>query len=47
MYDTGRVVPQAEFEKWIASQKALAEPVSKYMPPYALTYLPEPTHRAG
>ena len=29
MYDTGRVVPQAEFEKWIASQKAFAEPVSE------------------
>ena len=47
MYDTGRVVPQAEFNRWIAGEEAVYAPIAKYLPPYSLTYLPEPTRRAG
>jgi cytochrome c oxidase subunit II len=47
MFDTGRVVPQAQFAAWIKSQRADFAPVAKYLPPYATTYYPEPDRRAG
>jgi cytochrome c oxidase subunit II len=47
MYDTGRVVPPAEFATWIAQQQTKFGPVRKYMPPYATSYLPDPQRRAG
>ncbi len=47
MYDTGEVVTPAAFRTWIAEQRAVYAPVARYLPHYSLTYLPEPTHRAG
>ncbi len=47
MYDTGRVVTPAEFAVWIAQQQAKFGPVSKYLPPYSTSYLPDPQRRAG
>src|SRR5579885_2409743 len=38
MSDTGRVVPQAEFDSWIAAQKQRFAPVMKYLPKYAPSY---------
>jgi len=47
MYDTGRVVSQAEFASWIKQQRQLFAGSQKYLPPYATTYAPDPTNRAG
>jgi cytochrome c oxidase subunit 2 len=47
MYDTGEVVPQAQFTSWLATQKRLYAPVLKYLPPYATSYTPDPQLRAG
>ena len=45
MFDTGQVVPPAEFDAWIKQQQAYFAPVAKYLPPYATTYLPDPQLR--
>jgi cytochrome c oxidase subunit II len=47
MYDTGHVVPQAQFASWIAQQEKRYAPATKSLPPYALKYFPEPTRRGG
>ncbi|HEY4348483.1 MAG TPA: cytochrome c oxidase subunit II [Gaiellaceae bacterium] len=47
MFDTGKVVPQARFASWVKTQQNVFSAISKYLPPYALSYLPEPVHRAG
>jgi cytochrome c oxidase subunit 2 len=47
MYDSGRVVPPAEFATWIAQQQTKFGPVAKYLPPYSTSYLPDPQRRAG
>jgi cytochrome c oxidase subunit 2 len=47
MYDTGHVVPQAQFASWIAQQEKQYAPATKRLPPYALKYLPQPTRRGG
>jgi cytochrome c oxidase subunit 2 len=47
MYDTGQVVDSAEFAAWMKTQRAYFQPVMKYLPPYATSYLPEPARRAG
>jgi cytochrome c oxidase subunit II len=47
MFDTGRVVPAAQFAAWIKSQQADFAPIMKYLPPYATTYYPQPDRRAG
>ncbi len=47
MYDTGLVVDNAHFNSWIATQRKQFTPVEKYLPPYALTYKPDPQDRAG
>jgi cytochrome c oxidase subunit II len=47
MFDTGRIVPQAQFATWIKQEQAVYEPLLKYLPKYATSYLPEPVHRAG
>lgn len=46
MFDKGHVVPPAEFETWIHQQQKNFAPATKVLPPYAKTYLPEPTRRA-
>ena len=47
MFDTGRVVPGAQFAAWINQERAAFAPVSRYLPPYSVTYSPDPTSRAG
>ena len=47
MFDTGQVVPSADFDTWIKQQQAYFAPVMKYLPPYSTTYLPDPQLRAG
>jgi cytochrome c oxidase subunit 2 len=47
MFDTGQVVTDGQFATWIAGQRTQFAPVEKYLPPYALTYEPDPQGRAG
>jgi cytochrome c oxidase subunit 2 len=47
MYDTGHVVPQTQFASWIVQQEKQYAPATKSLPPYALTYHPQPTRRGG
>jgi cytochrome c oxidase subunit 2 len=47
MFDTGRVVDNAQFTAWAESQRKRFTPVEKYLPPYSLTYNPDPATRAG
>ena len=47
MFDTGQVVTSAQFTAWINKEKAYYAPVSKYLPPYSHSYLPDPQLRAG
>jgi cytochrome c oxidase subunit 2 len=47
MYDTGKVVSDSDFTSWIGRQKKLYAASMKYLPPYATTYAPDPTFRAG
>jgi cytochrome c oxidase subunit II len=47
MYDTGKVVTPSEFASFIGQQHKLYAGSQKYLPPYATTYAPDPTFRAG
>jgi len=47
MFDTGRVVAAPEFATWIAEQRRVFEPVSRYLPEVAPSYSPAPGRRAG
>jgi len=47
MYDHGHVVSRAAFEVWIRQQQRQMAPATKVLPPYATTYSPEATRRAG
>ena len=47
MFDTGRVVTASEFATWIRQQQDQFRDVTKVLPPYATTYNPDPTGRAG
>lgn len=47
MFSTGHVVPQSRFASWIAQQQKRYAPATKSLPPYALTYEPDPTRRGG
>ncbi len=47
MFDTGHVVPSAQFATWIAQQERRFAPATKKLPPYSKTYFPEPQRRAG
>jgi cytochrome c oxidase subunit 2 len=48
MFDgDGRVVSPSAFATWMKQQQALYGPIVKDLPPYATTYSPEPTLRAG
>jgi len=47
MFDTGRVVDNAQFTAWAEGQRNRFTPVEKYLPPYSLTYKPDPQARAG
>jgi cytochrome c oxidase subunit 2 len=45
MFDHGRVVTSAAFASWIHQQQVAFAPVTKSLPPYSTTYLPEPARR--
>lgn len=47
MFDTGQVVPRAQFNAWIAKERTIMNPVERYLPPYATSYLPGPADRGG
>ncbi len=47
MFQTGEVVPAADFSAWIKQQQAYFAPVARYLPPYSTSYLPDPQLRAG
>ncbi|HMD56835.1 MAG TPA: cytochrome c oxidase subunit II [Solirubrobacteraceae bacterium] len=47
MFDTGHVVTPAAFVIWIHEQQRRFASVTKVLPPYSKTYLPEPTRRGG
>jgi cytochrome c oxidase subunit 2 len=47
MFDTGRVVDEAEFTAWIREQQRFFAPVERYLPPYSTTYFPDPQVRGG
>ena len=47
MIRNGHVVDAAAWDAWAKQAKADYQPVAKYMPPYAHTYLPDPQRRAG
>ncbi|MGI8864298.1 MAG: cytochrome c oxidase subunit II [Solirubrobacteraceae bacterium] len=47
MYETGHVVPQAQFANWIAQQQQQYAPATKSLPPYAKQYFPDPQRRGG
>jgi cytochrome c oxidase subunit 2 len=47
MYDTGKVVSNDAFTQWIAAQRKAFAGSMKYLPPYATSYAPDPTFRAG
>jgi len=45
MFDHGHVVSRPAFERWIAEQQRFFAPVTKQLPKYSRTYLPEPLRR--
>jgi cytochrome c oxidase subunit II len=47
MFDTGHVVDASTFVGWIKRQQSYFQPVMRYLPPYATSYLPDPQRRAG
>ena len=55
MFNNGEVVDSSQFQSWASQQKKLYASIKPYAnrspddggAPYALTYLPEPTRRAG
>ncbi len=46
MYAPLYVVTPARFLAWIAEQRSRWSPATRYLPPYATKYAPEPTYRA-
>jgi len=47
MYETGHVVPPAQFASWIAQERQQHAPVAKSLTPYAKKYFPAPGRRGG
>jgi cytochrome c oxidase subunit 2 len=47
MFDTGRIVSEADFASFVRTQNKLVSPVNKYLPKYSNHYLPDPAFRAG
>jgi cytochrome c oxidase subunit II len=47
MFNSGAVVPKAQFATWIAQQQQLYAPATKNLPPYSKTYFPQPLRRGG
>jgi cytochrome c oxidase subunit 2 len=47
MFNSGQVVPKAQFASWITQQRAQYAPATKVLPPYSKTYFPQPLRRGG
>jgi cytochrome c oxidase subunit 2 len=47
MFNSGRVVPKAQFAAWIAQQQRQYAPATSKLPPYSRTYFPTPLRRGG
>jgi len=47
MHDTGHVVSQSAWETWMNEQQVKYAPAEKELPPFSLTYQPEPKRRGG
>jgi cytochrome c oxidase subunit 2 len=47
MYDTGHVLPQAQFAGWIAAREQQFAPITKQLGPYSKQYFPAPQRRGG
>jgi hypothetical protein len=47
MFNTGRVVPRAQFVAWIAQQRLQYAPATSKLPPYSKAYFPAPLRRGG
>jgi hypothetical protein len=47
MFDSGKVVPKAQFASWITQQERQYTPATKNLPPYSKTYFPPPQRRGG
>jgi cytochrome c oxidase subunit 2 len=47
MFNSGQVVPKAQFASWIAQQERQYAPATKRLPPYSKTYFPPALRRAG
>ena len=47
MFDTGQIVSEAAFERWIHNQQRVFAPAGKVLPKYETHYFPEPERRGG
>jgi hypothetical protein len=47
MFNSGQVVPKAQFASWIAQQQQQFAPGTKNAGPYSKTYFPPPLRRGG
>jgi cytochrome c oxidase subunit 2 len=47
MFDTGSVVSQSQFLRWIHGEQGRLGPATRALPPYATHYYPDPQGRAG
>jgi cytochrome c oxidase subunit 2 len=47
MFDTGQIVSEGAFERWIHNQQKVFAPAANVLPPYAKHYFPEPERRGG
>jgi cytochrome c oxidase subunit II len=47
MFDTGKVVPGAQFASWIQQREQQFAPATKLLPPFSTTYFPDPQRRGG
>jgi cytochrome c oxidase subunit 2 len=47
MFDTGSVVTQSQFLRWIHGEQGRLGPATRALPPYATHYYPDPQGRAG
>jgi cytochrome c oxidase subunit II len=47
MFNSGTVVPKAQFVAWITEQRVQYAPATKNLPPYSRTYFPQPLRRGG
>jgi cytochrome c oxidase subunit 2 len=47
MFDTGQVVSDAHFKRWIHNQAKVFEAADRVLPKYSTHYFPEPDRRAG